>query len=1187
MRASTAVRLRAAVIVILSALLILPALAQTAPASERVYRVAVPLAEPEVELKQFRAMGLDLNTFDIKTEQAYLLVSESELDELERLGFQPQVLEDATPDRESTEALSDYLDEQESADAMERIANDYPSIAQRIEYSDPSREGRTITGLKISDNVGTEEAEPTILFVSQHHAREVMTPEVIVDFADELTQQYGIDEEVTRWVDENEIYLFPCHNPDGTDYVFNVNSNWRKNRRDNGDGSFGVDPNRNYPFQWNGCGGSSGTPSSNTYRGPSPGSEPITQGLIEITEDVRPAISLTYHTYGEYVLHPFGCDPALPDDPDRRAHRDIGSTLAMQVETDSGTGYYRMGTPPELLYGVDGDSDGWLHGIGGTVAFTIEMSSGSQGFQPDYDTWRDDTVERNLHGMRYLLRRLADGAVTGQVRDACTGDPLSAEVGVAEQTFTQGQEPRTSEPETGFFHRILIPGEYTWYGELDGYLRQDWPVEVGHAPVSRDLWLVPSGSHALEVRDFRVADGDGDADGQLDPGEQAELFVEAIATGEAVSGVTATLTSDDPYLVILDDTVTLPDMAAGAVAESQDAFLVEVLEDAPDGYDAEVTVTFTAAETLCRDTSEEVVRLTKGFPSCPFVSEPLDEDPLWTVTGPGGGWEYGDPQGSGGNGGPVDAHTGSAVYGTVLDGNYGSSAGEFVLETEPFDLQGLRDAELRFWRWLNNEPGYDPARVEVSVDQDSWTEVWSGFGRDTRWEEYRIDMPEFVDDAERVWVRFVLEQEGGGSRSGFYLDDVSFCGESFLSGGGKLKYESHRIVETDPVYGNADGELDAGETVTMPVTVRSTRSVETREVSAVLTTSTPGVEIHNAVALYPDVGAGDIAESDAPHFRFTAGPECGERISFELETRYEDGLSTTSFFTVPVGTLAPATLFSDDMETDRGWISDGDDAGAWERSDPRANFYKGEMTNPEDDHTPEPGVAAWHTQTVPPPTNVPATEAEVDGEVRLTSPMLEAGSFEDLTLTYWRWFFTGGGEGPDTLAVEVSTDDGLSWRQVDEVGVKANEWIFEEQDLDALVTLTDQLRIRFVATDGGGESIVEAGVDDLEMSGEEFVCESWDPPQLDPPNPVGNTLRVDKLRFDVELSWDEPATDPDHDQATFYLVDRSERVDGGFAQIGEPAAPFHVDVGAAGPSEPGFYSYLVTAKNNGGPEATP
>jgi len=96
-----------------------------------------------------------------------------------------------------------------------------------------------------------------------------------------------------------------------------------------------------------------------------------------------------------------------------------------------------------------------------------------------------------------------------------------------------------------------------------------------------------------------------------------------------------------------------------------------------------------------------------------------------------------------------------------------------------------------------------------------------------------------VDDQSQVRVRFILRQDGGGAASGFFIDDVRFCGESVLSAGGKLKYETHSLVESDPLYGNADGAADPGETVTMPVTLRSTRSAATRLVSAVLTTETP------------------------------------------------------------------------------------------------------------------------------------------------------------------------------------------------------------------------------------------------------------------------------------------------------------------------------------------------------------
>ena len=183
-----------------------------------------------------------------------------------------------------------------------------------------------------------------------------------------------------------------------------------------------VDPNRNYPYKWgpDGCNGSDGEPSSLTYRGPSPASEPITRSINGLVRDIRPSISLTYHTTGELVLQPMGCSPNLPDDPDLIAHREVGSMLAAVIENDAGNGWYEMGTPYEVLYSVDGGSDDWLHAIGGTVAFTIEMNTGAQGFQPDYDTWRDDTVTRNREGWQWLLRRLGLGAVQGLARDACS-----------------------------------------------------------------------------------------------------------------------------------------------------------------------------------------------------------------------------------------------------------------------------------------------------------------------------------------------------------------------------------------------------------------------------------------------------------------------------------------------------------------------------------------------------------------------------------------------------------------------------------------------------------------------------------------------------------------------------------------------------------------------------------------------
>lgn len=1189
-----ALRSLARILLALSALALVPAASAHGGASGEprleqgtLWRIALPLADPARQLPALRAMELDIHGFSSKEQEAYLLVDELELARLRLMGYQPAILEDMTPTDAGTDALSDYLDPVEVIAAIDDAAASYPAIAQRFDYPYLTAEGRTIAGIKISDNVAGDEAEPRIVFVSQHHAREVMTPEVLVDLIQRLTAGYGVDAELTRFVDDYQIYIVPNHNPDGTAYVFAGNTGWRKNRRNNGDGSFGVDNNRNYAYSWgpDGCNGSSGSPSSDTYRGPSAGSEPETRGLVDLVRAWHPSLSLTYHTYSELVLHPFGCSPALPDDPDLRAHREIGSMLAASIENDTGTGWYEMGTPYELLYEVDGDSDGWLHAVGGTVAFTIEMNASIQGFQPDYATWRDDTVARNREGLHWLLRRLGQGAVAGVARDACTGDPLAAEVGIVEQSSTHQQEPRTAVPGNGFFHRLLEPGEYTWFGTRGGYHEQRWPVTVARKPVTRDLWMVPLGQRGLDVATLSVEEIGGDLDGRLDPGEEAWLRPTAYATGEAVTAVTAVLASADPYVEILDADAAFADVGAGGQVAAGDAFRVRVLADAPDGHEVAFTVTFAAAETLCRASAAIALPVTRSLFAEAFVEETLDVDPGWMATGGPGGWEFGEPQGSGGTSGPDRGYTGETVYATNLDGNYGTTATEYVLTTLPFDLQGLRTGELRYRRWLNNETAYDIARIEASIDENEWIEVWRGFGRDTAWMDERLPLPEAVLGAPQVWFRFKLRQDGGGSGSGWYVDDVRIAGESTLTAGGRLKYEAHAIVESDPLYGNADGALDANETATLPVKIRSTRSVGATGVTAVLSTSAPGVEIRNGVAFYPSVPAGGVVESLAPHFTFAVGPDCGLTIPFDLEVRADDGSTSTSRFTVSVGTLAPATLLVDDMEIDRGWLAQsGGTDGNWERSDPRAAYSSGEMTNPEDDHTPAPGVAAWVTRNVPAPTQAPPDVAEVDGTQTLVSPALLAADFATLRMTYWRWFYTGGGPGPDRLRVEVSSDGGFEWVFVDEVGTKANVWTEDVSDLTAIVPFTDDFRVRFVATDGGGESIVEAGIDDVRIEGEAWFCDIVSLGDLEAPSPVGATLLVSRLGFDIRLDWTAPAEDPAHGPATLYRVTRSENPQGGFTEIGAPTAPLHVDLGAAGPSRPSLYTYLVTAENSGGTE---
>ena len=133
------------------------------------------------------------------------------------------------------------------------------------------------------------------------------------------------DKDVRKVLEKTELWFVPVMNPDGYQYTFQSPDTrlWRKNLRDNnGNGTTevgdGVDPNRNYPEHWNyDEEGSSSIPSSDTYRGPSAGSEPETQAMMSLLDKVKFAFQVNFHSYGPYLLYPEGWQIGTPtaDDP--------------------------------------------------------------------------------------------------------------------------------------------------------------------------------------------------------------------------------------------------------------------------------------------------------------------------------------------------------------------------------------------------------------------------------------------------------------------------------------------------------------------------------------------------------------------------------------------------------------------------------------------------------------------------------------------------------------------------------------------------------------------------------------------------------------------------------------------------------------------------------------------------------
>lgn len=363
-----------------------------AKVSQKEFYIDTPY-ETQEDLKKLLDLGLDFVGIDSDKKIATFVFTDQD--------FKTNRMLPIVGKREIRKPDQEY---KKPAD-VERILLDtqlkYPELAV-VEVIGKSSEGRNINAIHLT-NHKIQGPKTAVIFDAMHHAREIMTPEVALDIVDYLTKNYATDEKVKKWMDSYSIWVVPQVNPDGNHKVWTSSSMWRKNNR----GGYGVDNNRNYPYAWNTCNGSSGSKSSETYRGDKPASEPETNALMDLAKKVRPMFNISYHSTSEIVIYPMGCRPKHIPEADRAVYEKVGRELANTLVKDSGQGKYQPGTAYELLYNVDGGSIDWMYDFDKIMAFVIEMNSSSQGFQPSYKKWRDSTVLRQRAGWMYILGRMS------------------------------------------------------------------------------------------------------------------------------------------------------------------------------------------------------------------------------------------------------------------------------------------------------------------------------------------------------------------------------------------------------------------------------------------------------------------------------------------------------------------------------------------------------------------------------------------------------------------------------------------------------------------------------------------------------------------------------------------------------------------------------------------------------------
>ncbi len=360
----------------------------TFDATEHVHDGVVDVMLWPGDRARLDALGASYDIAEQDWHRAFVEERRAEATLADRLGGETN-RRDGYRDRVTYRVLADYVAE------LDALAELHPGLARRFTLAPASWQGRPLEGLLIGGNVDRADVDgrPQAMLCGLHHAREWPSGEFTMNMAHDLLAGHAAgDDEIRTLVDGLAVWVIPVCNPDGfvrsrewlpvaeSSLVWATGADTalilaedgpgkRRNLRDNGSGTalpiqqdIGVDTNRNYPVMWGGV-GASDSPSNATYHGPTPGSEPEVQAMLSLLRRTQIIAGISNHTSGNLMLRPWGFTPQ--DGPDEQLLTDLGAAMADRID-------YTNGSWNEALYPGTGIWDDWLHGIQGTLAYTME-----------------------------------------------------------------------------------------------------------------------------------------------------------------------------------------------------------------------------------------------------------------------------------------------------------------------------------------------------------------------------------------------------------------------------------------------------------------------------------------------------------------------------------------------------------------------------------------------------------------------------------------------------------------------------------------------------------------------------------------------------------------------------------------------------------------------------------------------
>jgi carboxypeptidase T len=296
---------------------------------------------------------------------------------------------------------SAYHNYQELTEALKNLTAKNSDLVKMTSIAQ-TPEKRDMWALEITNDPVNAAYKPALIFMGGHHAREHLSVEMPLMWAEYLVNQFRAgNSRIVNLLNSRVIHIIPVVNPDGMEYDISATNYqmWRKNRSKNSDGTFGVDLNRNYGYQW-GTGGSSGNTNDETYKGPKAFSEiesTAIKNYVEAHSNIT--ILLSYHSFSKLILYPWGHKyDGIEIAKDQAVHKKMAQTMA------AWNGYAPQQSSE--LYIASGDTTDWSYGAHKIISFTFELDPANSGFggggfypgavqiQPSFD--------KNIEPMMYL-----------------------------------------------------------------------------------------------------------------------------------------------------------------------------------------------------------------------------------------------------------------------------------------------------------------------------------------------------------------------------------------------------------------------------------------------------------------------------------------------------------------------------------------------------------------------------------------------------------------------------------------------------------------------------------------------------------------------------------------------------------------------------------------------------------------